>query len=60
MTEAEQLYRQASERRRQGDFAGAINLYAAAARLDPGGPAPHAKAMLGDIMAFRHDDAYNP
>lgn len=60
MTRAEELYRQGGELRRRGDFAGAINCYAAAARLDPGGPAPAAKAMLDDIMAFRNGDAYNP
>lgn len=57
---AEEHYKEGNERRRRGDWQGAINHYIAATELDPDSPAREAKRMVDDILAFYHKDAYNP
>ena len=57
---AEDYYRLGNERRREGKWSEAINLYVEAIELDPESPAAEAKKMLEDIMNFYNKDAYNP
>lgn len=57
---AEEFYKQGNERRRQGDWKGAIDNYLEAIALDPNSPAVEAKKMVDDILAFYCKDFYNP
>lgn len=57
---ADQYYQQGNERRRQGDWKGAIDNYLQAIALDPDSPAVEAKKMVDDILAFYCRDLYNP
>ena len=57
---AEEYYQLGNERRRQGKWHEAINLYIQAIEIDPDSPAVEAKKMLEDIMNFYNKDAYNP
>lgn len=58
--EAERLYRQGNDYRRQGKWAEAINCYIAATELDAASPAVEAKRMLDDILGYYNKDMYNP
>ena len=60
LADAERLYAEGNEYRRQGLWHEAINCYNMALEIDSGSPAKVAKEMLESILDFRCKDYYNP
>ena len=58
--QADALYRQGNDFRRQQRWSDAMNAYDEAASLDPTSPAVAAREMLAEIMEFYCKDYYNP
>ncbi|MCR4919534.1 MAG: tetratricopeptide repeat protein [Prevotella sp.] len=57
---AAELYDLGNQKRREGLWHEAINLYAQATQLDPDSPAAEARQMLLDILNYYNKDMYNP
>ena len=58
--QAQALYEQGNQHRRNQQWSLAINAYEQAAALDPSSPAVHARQMLQQIMDYRCKEYYNP
>jgi len=58
--QAEQLYRQGNEFRKQSDWQHALECYNRAIELDPASPAAKAKEMLYNILNYYCKAIFNP